>query len=192
MDRNFTIPSADRRIAAAGVARVLGATGVLWMKTQGFAWNAQGREGVGLAPLLGAQAKELRRAIAPLAGRIRALGFHAPASLSDLIALAPIEEDPGVPVADEMARRLQADHDAATALIRCIRPALEDIEDTATCLVLDARLAAHESAAAALAAFCRACPPDGLLAESVRDDLVLPEPVPSGEREGNGNGSATN
>jgi starvation-inducible DNA-binding protein len=192
MDRNFTILHADRRIAAAGVARVLAATGVLWMKTQGFAWNAQGREGAGLGPIFAVQARDLRRASAPLADRIRALGFYAPASLSDLIALAPIEEDAGVPVAGEMARRLQIDHDAATTLIHCIRPALEDIEDTATCLVLDARLAAHESAAAALAGFRRTCPPDGLLAACVRDDLILPEPIHNGEHEGNGNGSAAN
>lgn len=180
MDQSLVIPPADRHIAAAGIAQVLAATGVLWMKTQAFAWNAQGRESLGLALLLGAQADELRRALLPLSARIRALGFFAPAALADFIALSPVGEEAGVPVACEMADRLEKDHEKIVSVIRCIRPALEDIEDTATCLVLDRRLGAHESAAASFAAFRRDHPREGYYATSVRDALILPSVAGNG------------
>lgn len=180
MEQSFTISPADRRIAAAGLAQVLAATGVLWMKTQGFAWNAVGRESVGLKPLLDAQAQQLMLALGPLSLRIRALGFFAPTSLADLLALSPVAEQEGVPVAVEMARQLARDHAAVTALIRCIRPALDDIEDNASCLVLDHRLCAHEGAVARLAAIHRECPARGMVAASVREALVLAEPADDG------------
>lgn len=176
MDRHYAIPIADRRVAAAGVAKVLASTAVVWMKTQGFSWNIEGRESIALGAVLSAQANELRRSLVPLSARIRALGVYAPAGLADLIALSPIAEERGVPVPREMARRLEDDHATVTGLIRCIRPALEDIEDNATCLVLDRRLYAHERAAAALAAIRRDCPLQGMLATSVREALVLVEP----------------
>lgn len=186
MDRSFTIPSADRRIAAAGVAQVLAATGVLWMKTQGFHWNAEGGEGVVLGLLLGPQAEDLRRALAPLSLRIRALGFYAPAALADFIALSPVREEAGVPVPREMAGRLGADHSAVAALIRCIRPALEDIGDTASCALLDHRLGQHESAAASFSALQRECPPDGVITACVRDSLIIANPAEFGVGENDG------
>ncbi|MFZ5558483.1 MAG: Dps family protein [Pseudomonadota bacterium] len=189
MDRTFNIAPADRRIAAAGVAQVLGATGVLWMKTLGFAWNAEGRDGIALAPLLATQATDLRRALAPLSSRIRALGFFAPAALADLVALSPLAEEAGVPVVCEMAHRLETDHARVTALIRCIRPALEDIEDTASCLVLDGRLGAREAATSALAAFGRDSPPSGLLAESVLGSFGVFEASGDGARREDGHGA---
>lgn len=175
MDQNLAIPPADRRIVAAGVARVLAETAVLWMKTRGFAWNTESVEGAALAPLLALQARDLQDALAPLADRIRALGFDAPGAFVDLLALSSVGEERGVPAPRAMARQLAADHAQVTALIRCIRPAIEDVEDMATCLVLDRRLCAHEAAAATLAAFARECPPEGVRAGTVLDALVLPD-----------------
>src|SRR3546814_998327 len=84
---------------------------ILLVKTQGYHWNVVGPLFVSLHRLTEEQYQNLFEAVDDLAERVRALGFPAPSSITEMVAMAEIVEDTGNPTAEQMVEMLVADHE---------------------------------------------------------------------------------
>ena len=146
MTNDPSLSPEQRRQIARLLAELLADTHATYLKTHGYHWNVEGAQFAALHALFEEQYTELWGALDVIAERIRALGFYAPASLSDFNSLSNIEEDRGVPTAREMVRRLAEANDAVVARIRAMRPAIDEAADNATASLLDERLSTHEKA----------------------------------------------
>jgi len=83
-------------------------------------------------------------AIDELAERIRALGYPAPATLGEFLALSAIKESPNVVNAEEAIRQLNSDHEAICRTFCDTASIADEFNDQATADVLTDRLKAHE------------------------------------------------
>jgi len=90
---------------------------------------------------------ELALAIDEIAERIRALGVYAPASYAQFAELTSIEEEPGVPSADDMVRQLVAGHESVVRTARSVLPAAQAASDEGSLDVLVGRITIHEKTA---------------------------------------------
>ncbi|MBI4398826.1 MAG: DNA starvation/stationary phase protection protein, partial [Candidatus Omnitrophica bacterium] len=82
-----------------------------------------------------------------IAERIRALGYPAPGTYSELTSLTSIKEDRGIPKAEDMIRSLVDGHETAIRTARAILPAVEKASDQVTLEVLTQRMQVHEKTA---------------------------------------------
>ena len=137
----------DRRKIADGLSRVLADTYTLYVKTHGFHWNVTGPLFNTLHLMFEQQYTELATAVDVIAERIRALGFPAPASYARFAELKSIEEEDGVPAAEEMIRQLTADQEAVARTARSVFPIADAAGDEATADLLTQRLQVHEKTA---------------------------------------------
>ncbi len=78
---------------------------------------------------------------------IRALGFPAPGSYTRFAALASIEEEEGVPSAEEMIRQLARDQETVVRRARSIFPVVDGVGDEASADLLTQRMHIHEKTA---------------------------------------------
>ena len=106
------IDETSRKAVADGLSRVLADTYTLYLKTHNFHWNVTGPLFNTLHLMFEEQYTELATAVDVVAERIRALGFPAPGSYSVYSDLTTIEEEDGVPAAEEMVRQLVAGQEA--------------------------------------------------------------------------------
>ena len=137
----------NRRKIADGLSRLLADTYTLYVKTHGFHWNVTGPLFNTLHLMFEQQYTELAIAIDGIAERIRALGFPAPASYARFGALKSIDEEDGVPAAEEMIRQLAADQEAVVRTARAVFPIAGEANDEATADLLTQRLLVHEKTA---------------------------------------------
>lgn len=137
----------DRKKLALGLSRALAETYVLYAKTQGFHWNVVGPLFYGLHKLTEEQYENLADAVDELAERIRALGYPAPATLAEFIALSAIKESPGIVNADEAIRQLNNDHEGICRTLRETASVADEFSDQATADMLTDRLKSHEQMA---------------------------------------------
>jgi starvation-inducible DNA-binding protein len=137
----------DRKKLAHGLSRALAETYVLYVKTQGFHWNVVGPLFYGLHKLTEEQYQNLALAVDELAERIRALGYPAPATLGEFVALSSIKESPGVANAEEAVRQLNCDHESICRTFRETTAVADEFNDQATADMLTNRLKAHEQMA---------------------------------------------
>ncbi len=135
-----------KQIMAANVSACLADSYVLMIKTQAYHWNAVGPLFHPIHLLTEEQYENLFKAIDELAERIRALGFPAPSSMTDLIGLAELSEDTGNPTTEEMVHNLIADHETVVRRFRGSIEIAEQGKDYATADLLTERLAFHEQA----------------------------------------------
>ncbi len=171
MNNDLNLSEADRKIAAAGLAKLLAETFTLYTKTHGYHWNVEGPTFRTCHLLFEEQYRELWTALDEIAERIRALGAYAPSAPADIASLSDVSMDRTVPNPTNMVRTLIADHEHVIRTMRCIRPAIDDIGDNASASLLDDRLTAHEKAVWMLRSLARDVSDVPLRAEPVGEQF---------------------
>ncbi len=134
----------DRAILANHLSQALADTYVIYVKTQGFHWNAVGPLFYDLHKLSEDQYRDFAQAIDALAERIRAIGFTAPGSFEQLISLSGIREELGAPSAEQMVSQLAQDNESCSRSMRGAAKAAEIADDIKTADLLTDRIGAHE------------------------------------------------
>ncbi|MGB5970574.1 MAG: Dps family protein [Spirulinaceae cyanobacterium] len=141
---NIGISEEDRQEIVKGLSSLLADSYTLYLKTHNFHWNVTGPMFQSLHTLFEQEYTELALAVDDIAERIRTLGYPAPASYSEYIELASIEETRGVPEAEEMVRLLVEANEAVVRTARSAFPAAERANDESTADLLTERMRTHE------------------------------------------------
>ncbi|MDB5100859.1 MAG: putative Ferritin and Dps family,DNA protection during starvation protein [Cyanobacteria bacterium RYN_339] len=141
------IDEAQRMRIAEGLSRLLADTYTLYLKTQGFHWNVTGPQFNSLHAMFETQYTELAAAVDLIAERIRALGFPAPGSFAQFAKLATVQEETGVPNAQDMIRALAKDQETVVRTARAIFPVVDQAHDEPTADLLTGRMQVHEKTA---------------------------------------------
>jgi starvation-inducible DNA-binding protein len=131
---------------AAGLCGALADTYLMMVKTQAFHWNAVGPLFHSVHTLTEEQYRDLFEAADVLAERIRALGYPAPSSITDMIQHSVVEEEMANPSTHQMLDRLADDHENVARRLRDIVDISETNRDVATADLLTGRIAFHEKA----------------------------------------------
>lgn len=147
MEIDIGIKKKDRQAIAEGLGRLLSDTFVLYLTTHGFHWNVTGPMFQTLHAMFMTQYTELWNALDEIAERIRALGYPAPASMSEYLRQTRLQEVEGVPKAEEMIRTLVKGHEAVCKTARELVPVVEAANDEPTLDLLTQRLQIHEKTA---------------------------------------------
>jgi starvation-inducible DNA-binding protein len=147
MEVTTGITDEGRKEIAEGLSRLLADTYTLYLKTQGYHWNVTGPMFRSLHLMFEEEYLELRDAVDEIAERIRALGYFAPGSYSQLAKLTVMREEEGTPEALEMVRRLVEAHETVIRTARELVKTAEEGEDVATAGLATERLEVHEKTA---------------------------------------------
>ncbi len=121
-------------------------TYLLMVKTQGYHWNVVGPLFHSIHQLTEEHYTNLFAAVDKLGERIRALGYPAPTSITQLISLSEIAEDTGNPATEDMLETLCNDHEIVVRRFRSAIPQAEAADDHVTADMLTNRIAYHEKA----------------------------------------------
>ncbi|MEO6103895.1 MAG: Dps family protein [Pseudoxanthomonas sp.] len=141
------IKMADRKKISDGLSRFLADSFTLYLKTHNFHWNVTGPMFNGLHLMFEAQYTEQWNALDETAERIRALGFNAPGSYREFVALSSIAEEPGLTHSadwQEMVRQLVVGNEAVCRTARAVLDIAGDADDAPTEDLLTQRLQTHE------------------------------------------------
>jgi starvation-inducible DNA-binding protein len=141
------ISKKDRKAIADGLSHLLADSYTLYLMTHNFHWNVTGPQFNSLHQMFMAQYTEQWTALDIIAERIRALGFPAPGTYKEFVALASINEVDGVPKATEMIAHLVAAQEAVARTARSLYPLVDKANDQPTADVLTQRLDVHEKTA---------------------------------------------
>ena len=148
MDINIGIDAGDRKDSAQALIRLLADTYTLYLKTHGYHWNVEGPHFQQLHALFMEQYTEMWTASDELAERIRALGFYAPGSYSQMAKLASLtEEDDSPPDWKTMVETLAKGHEQVAKTAREVLRTAEAAGDDATADVVAPRVTLHEKTA---------------------------------------------
>lgn len=147
MNINIGINENDRKQIAEGLSKLLADTYTLYLKTHNFHWNVTGPMFQTLHLMFEQQYMELALAVDSIAERIRALGFPAPGTYADFAERTSIQEERGVPSAEQMIQQLVEGQEAAVRTARSVFPGVERVHDEATADLLTARMQVHEKTA---------------------------------------------
>ena len=138
------IPAEDRQKITDGLSRLLADSYTLYLKTHNFHWNVTGPLFNTLHTMFETQYTELATAVDEIAERIRALGHPAPGSYRAFGKLTSIEEEDGVPSAEEMIRQLVIGQETVVRTAREVFPLAEKANDEPTADLLTQRMQTHE------------------------------------------------
>ncbi|NNE46400.1 MAG: DNA starvation/stationary phase protection protein [Rhodothermales bacterium] len=138
------IPEPQRAEIASGLARLLADTYLLYLKTHNYHWNVTGPMFSTLHDLFEVHYTEIATAIDEIAERIRALGFPAPGSFAQFSELTALEEETGLPDAEEMILRLLKGQETVVRTARSVLPAADEASDEPTLDLLTQRMQIHE------------------------------------------------
>jgi starvation-inducible DNA-binding protein len=141
------ISESDRKAIAAGMSHFLADTYSLYLMTHNFHWNVKGPMFNTLHLMFETQYNELWLAVDLIAERIRALGYPAPGTYSELAALSSIKEVKGQPKAEEMIKHLVKGHEAVIKTARALFPTVDKASDEPSADVLTQRMQLHEKTA---------------------------------------------
>ena len=144
---NIGIDEQDRLQIAEGLSRLLADTYTLYLKTHNFHWNVTGPMFNSLHLMFETQYPELAVAVDEIAERIRALGVAAPGSYAKFSELTVLEEETGVPSAEDMIRQLVKDQEAVVRTARSVIPLAEKANDEPSADLLTQRMQVHEKTA---------------------------------------------
>src|SRR4051812_23919077 len=111
MDIDIGISTNDREKIADGLSRVMADTYTLYLKTHNYHWNVTGPMFQTLHLMFEEEYKELALAVDLVAERIRALGFPAPGTYKQFTNLTSVDEEEGVPAAEQMIADLVRGHE---------------------------------------------------------------------------------
>lgn len=123
-----------REQSVDALKRVLGETYALYSKTHGYHWNVTGPNFQALHTMFMEQYTDLWNALDDLAERIRALGYFAPASSSEILEFATIAADNSVPDATTMVANLANGHEI---LARALRDGIQVTETAGDDVTVD-------------------------------------------------------
>lgn len=137
----------DRQAIAEGLSRLLADTYTLYLKTHNFHWNVTGPMFNTLHLMFEEQYNELALAVDVIAERIRALGVYAPGSYRQYAELTTIDEETGVPAAEDMIAQLVKGQEAVVKTARSVFPLAEKAGDEPTADLLTQRMQIHEKTA---------------------------------------------
>ncbi len=146
-DVNIGISAAERKKIADGLSHFLADSFTLYLKTHNFHWNITGPMFNTLHLMFEGQYTEQWNALDETAERIRALGYNAPGSYREFVALSSIAEEPGLTdTADwrEMVRQLVVGNEAVCRTARKVLQAADKAGDDPTVDLLTQRLQIHE------------------------------------------------
>lgn len=144
MQIDIGIPEKDREAIAKGLSKLLADTYTLYLKTHNYHWNVTGPMFNTLHLMFEQQYTELSAAVDLIAERIRALGHPAPGSYKAYAKLTSIQEEEGVPEANEMIRQLVIGQETVTRTARELFPTVEKAGDEPTADLLTQRMQVHE------------------------------------------------
>lgn len=144
MQIDIGIPEQDRANIANGLSKLLADSYTLYLKTHNYHWNVTGPMFNTLHLMFEQQYTELAAAVDLVAERIRALGHPAPGSYRAYSKLTSIEEEEGVPDANQMIRELVKGQEAVTRTARELFPIVEKASDEPTADLLTQRMQVHE------------------------------------------------
>ena len=144
---NIGIDEQDRLQIAEGLSRLLADTYTLYLKTHNFHWNVTGPMFNSLHLMFETQYTELAVAVDEIAERIRALGVAAPGSYAKFSELTVLEEETGVPSAEDMIKQLVKDQEAVVRTARSVIPLAEKANDEPSADLLTQRMQVHEKTA---------------------------------------------
>jgi starvation-inducible DNA-binding protein len=137
----------ERKDIAEGLSKVLADTYTLYLKTHNYHWNVTGPMFQTLHLMFETHYNELWIAVDLIAERIRALGFPAPGTYAEFTRLASIKEEPGVPPAEEMIRKIVQGHEAVVRISRSVFAIADKSSDQPTLDLLTQRMQVHEKTA---------------------------------------------
>lgn len=137
----------DRESVSTALSHLMADTYSLYLQTHNFHWNVEGPMFNTLHLMFEEQYNELWTAVDSIAERIRALGFHAPGTYSQLTALTSIEEVDGVPAALDMVSYLVKGHEAVARTARTAFQLTDKAGDESSADMLTQRLQIHEKTA---------------------------------------------
>jgi starvation-inducible DNA-binding protein len=143
MKIDIGISDKDRKAIATGLNHLLADSYTLYLMTHNFHWNVKGPMFNTLHLMFETQYTELALAVDLIAERIRALGFPAPGTYSEFVALSSIQEVKGQPKAEEMIKQLVAGQEAVTRTARSIFPVVDKAADEPTADLLTQRMQLH-------------------------------------------------
>ena len=129
------------------LAKILANTFVLYTKTLAFHWNVEGPFFAPLHKLFQDQYEALAEAVDRIAERIRALDDMAPCSMRDLLEMASLAEQEGVPDAMTMVRILSEDHETCIRGIREVSKIAAEVGDEGSINMLGDLIEGHEKMA---------------------------------------------
>ena len=141
------LSEAERKVITEGLAQVLADAYTLYLKTHSFHWNVTGPMFNTLHLMFEAQYTELALAVDVIAERIRALGIFAPGSHQQYAELTSIEEETGVPSAEEMIAQLVRGQEAVVRTARHVFQLADKAGDQPTADLLTQRMQIHEKTA---------------------------------------------
>jgi starvation-inducible DNA-binding protein len=144
MQIDIGIPEKDRENIAKGLSKLLADTYTLYLKTHNYHWNVTGPMFNTLHLMFEQQYTELALAVDLVAERIRALGHPAPGSYRAYAKLTSIQEEEGVPDANEMIRQLVIGQETVTRTARELFPTVDKAGDEPTADLLTQRMQVHE------------------------------------------------
>jgi starvation-inducible DNA-binding protein len=147
MKIDIGIEEEDRRRLTEELSKLLADTYTLYLKTHNFHWNVTGPMFQTLHLMFEQEYNELALAVDLVAERIRALGFPAPGTYRQFAALSSIQENDGVPKAEDMIRRLVEGHETVARTARNAFAVAERTRDQPTCDLLTQRMQVHEKTA---------------------------------------------
>ncbi len=141
------ISEKDRTAIAEGLSRVLADNYTLYLKTHNYHWNVTGPSFPQLHVMFEEQYRELWAATDTIAERMRALGAIAPGTYGQLSKLTSIQEDNGVPSANQMVANLAKANEQLTKVAREVFNIASKAGDEATGDLMIERMTAAEKAA---------------------------------------------
>jgi starvation-inducible DNA-binding protein len=141
------ISAAEREKIAHGLSALLADSYTLYLMTHNFHWNVTGPQFNSLHLMFMGQYTEQWTALDIIAERIRALGYPAPGTYKEFVALASVKEVEGVPKATDMIRHLVAAQEATARTARALFPVVDAANDQPTADLLTQRLEVHEKTA---------------------------------------------
>lgn len=141
------IAAKDRNEIADGLSRVLADTYTLYLKTHNYHWNVTGPQFRTLHLMFEEQYRELWTATDEIAERIRALGAFAPGTYAEFGKLSSLQEDNGVPGAEQMVKNLVKGHEQVVKTARDLFKVASDADDEVTADLMVQRMQASEKTA---------------------------------------------
>lgn len=152
---NVGLSEAKRKKVADGLIKLLANNSVLYLKTHNFHWNVVGPMFQPLHSVFEAQYIDLWNAGDTIAERVRALGFHVPASYADFAKLSKINEVVGTRQvkAKNMINQLEHDNEVMVRLARELLAETEEADDQVSVDLLSERMEVHEKNAWMLRSF---------------------------------------
>lgn len=144
MTINIGINEPDRKDIVQSLSHLLADSYVLYLKTHNFHWNVTGPMFPTLHNLFMDQYTEAWNALDTIAERIRTLGFPAPGSYTQFMALTSLKEEEGVPSAEAMIQQLLEGQETLVRIAREGMKVAEAADDQSSADLFTQRIEVHE------------------------------------------------